>query len=115
MMQQMNIRLEQLLATLKNGTEVNEAGLGGLCINCHQSRVDAIPYVDNYLASLSSRFGPHHGPQGDMLIGTNAYTWGETLNISPHFEAIENACMGCHMYPNSNALNPETKRWRTYI
>ena len=95
-------------ATLKNGEVITTAGLGGLCLNCHQSRQDAVPYVTNYLSGLSSRFGPHHGPQGDMLIGTNAYTWGETLDQSPHFAAIENACIGCHMYQNSNPLNPET-------
>lgn len=94
-------------ATLKNGQAVNNAGLGGLCINCHQSRSNAIPYVDNYLSNLT-RFGPHHGPQGDMLIGTNAYTWGETLDQSPHFAAIENSCIGCHMYQNATPLNPET-------
>lgn len=57
--------------------------------------------------ALNSRFGPHHGPQGDMLIGTNAYTWGETLDQSPHFAAIEDACVGCHMYENNNPLNSE--------
>ncbi|MBK7229129.1 MAG: T9SS type A sorting domain-containing protein [Ignavibacteriales bacterium] len=95
-------------ATLKNGEVISDAGLGGLCINCHQSRSDAVPFVENYLASLNSRFGPHHGPQGDMLIGTNAYTWGQTLEQSPHFAAIENACVGCHMHENENPLNPET-------
>ena len=95
-------------ATLKNGLLVDNAGLGGLCINCHQSRVDAVPYVDNYISNISSRFGPHHGPQSDMLIGTNAYTWDETLDQSPHFAAIENSCIGCHMYQNATPLNPET-------
>jgi hypothetical protein len=95
-------------ATLKNGEVITDAGLGGLCINCHQSRNNAVPFVENYLASLNNRFGPHHGPQGDMLIGTNAYTWGETLEQSPHFAAIENACIGCHMHSNATPLNPET-------
>ena len=91
-------------ATLMNGRVVDDAGLGGLCINCHQSRNNAVPFVENYLKSLNSRFGPHHGPQGDMLIGTNAYTWGEELNLSPHYAAVENACVGCHMYPNAHVL-----------
>lgn len=95
-------------ATLQNGQTINNAGLGGLCLNCHRSRVDAVPYVTNYLSNLSSRFGPHHGPQGDMLVGTNAFTWGETLDQSPHFAAVENACVGCHMYQNATPLNPET-------
>ncbi|MBE0538846.1 MAG: T9SS type A sorting domain-containing protein [Ignavibacterium sp.] len=95
-------------ATLKNGVQVDNAGLGGLCINCHHSRNNAVPFVENYLASLNNRYGPHHGPQGDMLIGTNAYTWGETLDQSPHFAAVENACVGCHMAQDNTPLNPET-------
>jgi hypothetical protein len=99
-------QVRTVTATLLNGVEV-EKGVGGLCINCHQSRSNAIPYVENYLASLSSRFGPHHGPQGDMLVGTNAYTWGETLDQSPHFNDTENACVDCHMYPNTSPLNSD--------
>ena len=100
-------QVRTVTATLLNGVQV-EKGVGGLCINCHQSRNNAIPYVENYLASLSSRFGPHHGPQGDMLVGTNAYTWGETLEQSPHFNDTENACVDCHMYPNTSPLNSES-------
>jgi hypothetical protein len=100
-------QVRKVTATLKNGMQVEGAGTGGLCINCHQSRQNAIPFVENYFSSLNSRFGPHYGNQGDMLIGTNAYTWGETLDQSPHFAAIENACIGCHMYPNSNPLDPD--------
>jgi hypothetical protein len=101
-------QLRTTTATMKNGLAVDNAGLGGLCINCHQSRQNAVPFVENYFASLNSRFGPHHGPQGDMLIGINAYTWGQTLDQSPHFAVIENACIGCHMYPNSSPLNSES-------
>jgi hypothetical protein len=97
-------QIRKVTATLTNGMEVTDAGLGGLCMNCHKSRTDAVPYVQNYLSNLT-RFGPHHGPQSDMLIGTNAYTWGLTIDQSPHFEAIENACVGCHMYPNTSPLN----------
>lgn len=100
-------QVRTVTATLLNGVQV-EKGVGGLCINCHQSRNNAVPYVENYLASLSSRFGPHHGPQGDMLVGTNAYTWGETLEQSPHFNDTENACVDCHMYPNTSPLNSES-------
>ena len=91
-------------ATLLNGVVVDNVGLGGLCINCHHSRNDAVPFVTNYLKSLNNRYGPHHGPQGDMLVGTNAYTWGEQIDTSPHSEAVENACVGCHMYPDAHAL-----------
>ncbi|MFZ2865317.1 MAG: T9SS type A sorting domain-containing protein [Ignavibacteriaceae bacterium] len=100
-------QLRIVTATMKNGLVVENAGYGGLCLNCHQSRVNATSYVQNYRASLTSRFGPHHGPQGDLLIGTNAYTWGETLDQSPHFADIDNTCIGCHMAENDNVLNPD--------
>ena len=96
-------QVRKVTATLTNGEAVTDAGLGGLCINCHKSRSNAVSYVPNYKSNLA-HFGPHHGPQGDMLIGTNAYTWGETLEQSPHFEAIENACVGCHMYGTPHAV-----------
>lgn len=101
-------QLRKVTATLTNGLQVTDAGTGGLCINCHRTRREAVSYVTNYLNSLSTHFGPHYSGQGDLLIGTNAYTWGETLDQSPHFAAIENACVGCHMYENDSPLNPET-------
>ncbi len=91
-------QLRVVTTKLINGVVVDDAGSGGLCINCHKARANAVSYVPNYLSNLA-HFGPHHGPQGDMLIGTNGYTWGQTLDKSPHYADVENACVGCHMYP----------------
>ncbi len=84
-------------ATLSNGYEVPLTNEGRLCINCHQGRRDAVDYTDNYLDNLSSHYGPHHGPQGDVLTAQNAVTWGYDVPSSPHLQAIEKACVGCHM------------------
>lgn len=84
-------------ATLSNDFEITNAGNGGLCINCHKTRRNAVDYVTHYLDNLSSHYGPHHGPQGDVLVAQNVYTWGETLPTSPHFAATEDACVDCHM------------------
>lgn len=99
-------QLRTVTAKLENGLIVDNAGVGGLCISCHRSRANATPFVTNYLKNLGPYFGPHDGPEGDMLIGTNGYTWGQNIDSSPHFEDVENTCVGCHMYENDNVLNP---------
>lgn len=81
-------------AVLLNGVEVTNAGRGTLCMNCHQARRDA----NSYTEKAGSHFGPHYAPQADMLMATNAVTFGKKLPTSPHLEATENACVDCHMY-----------------
>jgi hypothetical protein len=88
-------QLRTVTATLLNGYQF-EGGAGALCANCHQSRANAVSYVENFLNNLV-RFGPHHSGQADILAGTNTYTWGETLPTSPHLSGTENACVDCHM------------------
>jgi hypothetical protein len=83
--------------TLKNGVEVTEGGMGKLCMNCHMSRQNASVYVNS--TGGSSRFGPHHGPQADMLAGTNGYEYGLKIPSSGHLSVVENSCAGCHMQP----------------
>ncbi len=98
-------QLRLTTATLANGFEVPLNNEGRLCINCHQARRDAVDYTDNYLDNLSSHYGPHHGPQGDLLVGQNAITWGYSIPSSPHLQAIEKACVGCHM--GEGPVDPE--------
>jgi hypothetical protein len=87
-------------ATLMDGTVVTNAGLGGLCMQCHQSRENAT----NYLATAtgSSHFGPHHGPQADMLEGVNGYTYGKPIGSSPHKDCVPDTCVTCHMQTDSS-------------
>ncbi len=58
--------------TFQDGTTITNGGEGLLCMQCHQARVQASTYASNP-ANASSHFGPHHGPQGDMLEGVNGY------------------------------------------
>jgi hypothetical protein len=81
--------------TLQDGTKVSTAGLGTLCINCHQARVSAETYVAT--TPGSAHFGPHHGPQADMLMGTNAITYGRKIPSSAHGEVVADTCVTCHM------------------
>lgn len=90
-------QLRLVSATLTNGYEVTLGNEGRLCITCHKARRDGVDYTNNYLRNLSSHFGPHYSAQGDVLTGQNAVTWGYNVPTSPHLQAIENACVGCHM------------------
>ncbi len=83
--------------TLLNG-DVFDHGLGNLCANCHHSRLSS----DDIVAGIevSTHWGPHHGPQSDMINGSNGFEFpgeGYTFSSSPHRNAVQNVCVGCHM------------------
>ncbi len=85
--------------TLLDGT-VFDKGAADLCASCHQSRVDVRTYVADSV-KLSSRFGPHHGPQGDMLVGGGGYEYsGYTYTNSAHTNVTPDGCIDCHMKGN---------------
>lgn len=82
--------------TLMDGTTtITEGGNGLLCMNCHMSRRNATNYVE--VTPGSNRFGPHHGPQADMLAGANAITYGKQIPSSAHKDVVDEACVTCHM------------------
>ncbi len=82
--------------TLMDGiTTITNGGLGQLCINCHMSRQNAVTYVET--AAGSSHFGPHYGPQADMLHGVNAVTYGKEIPSSAHGTAVKDSCVACHL------------------
>ena len=89
--------------TLSDGTVITNAGAGGFCMECHNSRNGS---VTNMLAKYPSNqpnwaggvsFGTHDSPQGDMLEGVNAVTYGQTIPSAPHSVVVSNTCVGCHM------------------
>ena len=81
--------------TLENGDVFNH-GDANLCANCHHSRISADDIVDSM--EVNRYWGPHHGPQSDLLVGTNGYEFtGYDYENSPHAYAVENGCVGCHM------------------
>jgi len=87
-----NITLSDTVSVIKEG------GYGKLCMNCHKDRRDALDYVKNP-SNISSRLGPHHSNQTDMLFGMNAVDFGLPVGKSSHMSATENACVTCHMAP----------------
>ncbi|MEI9976151.1 MAG: hypothetical protein WDO73_31325 [Ignavibacteriota bacterium] len=80
--------------TLIDGTKVTKGGEGLLCMQCHQARMKASA-VDT--TAGSAHFGPHDGPQADMLMGTNGYTYGQKIPSGAHQYVTTNACVDCHM------------------
>jgi hypothetical protein len=92
-----------LNVTLSDGTTVTNAGAGGFCMECHNSRNGSVTnMMVQYPLSLpnwagGSAFGTHDSPQGDMLEGVNAITYGQQIPSAPHANVISNTCVGCHM------------------
>lgn len=72
-----------------------DGGMGNLCANCHQSR-RVIPEAVDGKIDVTARFGPHHGPQSDMLLGVGGA--GDVKGSpSPHYTSVTDTCVACHM------------------
>lgn len=83
--------------TLEGG-DVFDHGKANLCVNCHHSRLAASSITANQ--ATSRYWGSHHGPQGDLINGSNGYEFpglGYTFPSSPHAGQVRDACVGCHM------------------
>jgi nitrate reductase cytochrome c-type subunit len=91
--------------TMPDGTVVTNAGEGALCLQCHHVRNgSAATQLANYpVGKLTwfggSSMGVHDGPQGDLIEGVNAFTYGQTIPSAPHASVVTNLCVGCHMQP----------------
>ena len=73
-------------------------GSANLCGRCHQARAasPALTHPSSNTDSLtitSSRWGPHHGPQSNILAGKGAYN-DASFGNSPHRDTA--ACIVCH-------------------
>jgi len=86
---------------LANG-DTFDHGPANLCVNCHHSFENADALAAG--TEVSAYWGTHHGPQGDLLEGTNGYEYtGTTYRNTGHANIKDNVgCIGCHMG------NPET-------
>ena len=84
--------------TLANG-KVFDVGDGNLCARCHHATAVAAQAVTPMPASKVAPFwGSHHGPQADIVAGTNAFEFaGKTYGSSAHKDVINDGCVSCHM------------------
>jgi hypothetical protein len=96
--------------SLQNG-ETFDMGKANLCANCHRARQEAATYVEPTPANkVNTHYGPHHGPQADMLWGVNAYEFpGKKYAASAHTAVLKDGCIECHMaLPEGRyAMSPE--------
>ena len=93
--------------TLDSGDSINDvsAGLGGLCMRCHNARVS-----DAEDRALTSYRGVHHGPQADMWLGVNGIDFGVPFTENSFHSTgflglpgVPDACVFCHMAPPSQS------------
>jgi hypothetical protein len=104
------IRTVDAVTAIADGTVIDFKNNSNLCANCHQSRAsymasEAIDSVnmgttaapnwvqvtDGNVGIASSRTGPHHGPQANMLVGVLGYG---TTSTASHTAL---GCTACHM------------------
>ncbi len=74
-----------------------DGGKGNLCANCHQPRreIAAADPNDN-ITVTSSHWGPHHGPQSAVLLGTGGA--GDVAGVpSFHYRLVGDTCVSCHV------------------
>jgi hypothetical protein len=84
--------------TLANNV-VFDLGSGNLCASCHRARsVAATTAVSMPANKLNANWGAHHGPQADLLAGTNAFEFpGKIYSSAMHSKVIADGCVQCHM------------------
>ena len=74
-----------------------DAGKGNLCADCHQAFGSFPAAAADGTVNVSSPYwGPHHGPQAEMMLGV-----GGTSDVkgapSPHYAQVPDTCVYCHM------------------
>jgi hypothetical protein len=82
-----------------------DMGTSNTCVNCHQSR--SLPPTSGDV-KLSSRFGPHHGPQSSLLEGIQgALIVGSTPYPAPKSAKHRSgaSCVTCHMGKTTDGKN----------
>ncbi len=83
------------------GGEMFDRGKANLCVRCHHPRpTTPFPTVGGPDVTItSSRYGPHHGPQGALLLGVGGYEVPGSLvySNSQHTTQVTDGCITCHM------------------
>ncbi len=73
-----------------------DLGSSNLCAECHQIRNELpVADADGNIAVETTRFGPHHGVEAQMLLGEGGLL--VSGGVAEHYEDVEDGCVGCHM------------------
>ncbi len=104
--------------TLAEGS-IFDKGDGNLCANCHQSRSSAVSLVKAMPAkSIRPYWGAHHGPEADMLNGTNGFeNPAQSYGTGAHTYVVADSCVSCHLArPEGRySLSPEVGGHSFYL
>ena len=91
----------EITSSMGDATETVDFGKGSLCASCHRNRPYgyALAVGGGDFEVTSSRFGPHHGPQGNILAGFGGYEVSGSLPYTngQHTTMITDGCTTCHM------------------
>lgn len=88
---------------LKSTLDMN--GNSNLCANCHQSRHEPPHLVEGEtLYMIPEHFGPHHGPQANILFGVGLAEISGDVEYPEDGSAkhMNPSCVGCHMAEFNN-------------
>ena len=84
-----------------------DGGMGNLCVNCHQARTAIpAPAADGTIKVDSTHWGPHHGPQAELMMGVGGSS-DVTGTPSKHYTTVTDTCVGCHMADADHSYTPK--------
>ncbi len=102
---------DAVIVRMDEGNTIDLSGPSNLCVNCHQART-AYPEADTdgNFKITSVHYGPHHGPQGNMIVGKIGYQFSGSVNYpetgntaTAHAVA---GCTTCHMNDGNHSFEP---------
>lgn len=77
-----------------------DKGSGNQCANCHQARpISPMPVPGGADITIGARYGAHHGPVANVLIGSGLYKIAGAATyptMAGHY-TVPDGCVGCHM------------------
>ncbi len=76
-----------------------DKGSSNQCACCHQSRVvSPVPVIGGPdFAITSSRIGPHHGPNTNLILGKTPFELPGTAAPTTNAHSTASGCITCHM------------------
>lgn len=93
----LSLRVDDPYTLINNVTF--DLGSANLCANCHHANTSVNTIAANM--QVYDRWGPHHGPQSDLLIATGGYEYDDLEydyeNTGHGAEEGDDGCIKCHM------------------
>lgn len=74
-----------------------DGGDGNLCAQCHQMRNELPEATNGEIEVDTTRFGPHHGIEAQMMLGEGGLGIRSRPNV--HYREVGDTCVDCHMGP----------------